>query len=108
MASLADLGEQLRVKRSLSQELACKIRAAEKPASAGGEAVATFRMRRVALMIFAMAGGDFDAPAAYLQQKGRRAHAPEIQSWLQALSNAEPCWLDRAAPSRLAGFPAVV
>lgn len=89
MASLADLGEQLRVKRSLSQELACKIRAAEKPASAGGEAVATFRMRRVALMIFAMAGGDFDAPAAYLQQKGRRAHAPEIQSWLQALSNAE-------------------
>lgn len=89
MASVKELEERLRASRSLSQELSHKIRAAKQQAAAGGEAAATARMRSVALMVLAMAGGDVDAPLAYLQQKGRRAHAPEIQSWLEALPGAE-------------------
>ncbi len=50
---------------------------------------ATRWMRAVALKVFALSGCFVDAAVEYLQSKGRKADAREVQSWFDDLSTLE-------------------
>jgi hypothetical protein len=103
MASVAELEAHLRANRSTSQELAKKIRKAQQ-AMVAGQKAATPRMRSVASITLAMAGGDFAAPMTYLQQRGRPACVSEIESWLAALSPLERAGLADQPDASLPSF----
>lgn len=89
MPSLSGLMAEAAALRCRAKTVRSELRVLERKRASelsGGERPATPWMRAVALKVFALSGCFADVAAEYLQSKGRRALARDVQAWFDDLS----------------------